>query len=138
MPNRASTLRGYVRRLRRDQTDAERTLWMHLRDRRLNGAKFRRQHSIGRYIVDFCCLEHRIVVEVNGGHHISQVQVDQRRTAWLAHHGYRVLRFWDNEVLTNLDAVLQQIAEAVSHPHPDPLPARERGARKPARKPKGP
>ncbi len=91
---------------------------MGLRARQLNGVKFRRQHPIGRYIVDFCCPERRVVVELDGGHHASQIQADQRRTEFLVQLGYRVLRFWDHEVLTNPDAVLEQIAEAVTHPHP--------------------
>jgi very-short-patch-repair endonuclease len=98
--------------MRNEQTDAERKLWMCLRTRQVNGLKFRRQHPIGRYIVDFCCSERYLVVELDGGHHASQAQADQRRTAFLAQRGYRVLRFWDHEVLVNTEAVLQRIADA--------------------------
>jgi very-short-patch-repair endonuclease len=121
-----STPRDRARRLRRDQTEAERRLWTHLRDRRLNGTKFRRQHSIGPFIADFCCTERGLVVELDGGQHASREEADRRRTAFLMQRGYRVLRFRDNEVMENIEAVLQRIAEAVSDPHPNPLPGRER------------
>jgi len=87
------------------------------------GAKFRRQHPIGPYFVDFCCLERRVVVEVNGGHHDKQIEADRQRTGFLEERGFRVLRFWDNEVLNEIDAVLQRVAEAVGNPHRDPLPS---------------
>jgi len=122
MSDASSTLRTRARRLRRDQTDAERKLWIRLRARQVSGAKFRRQQPIGHHIVDFCCMEQKVVIELDGGHHTLQAQADQRRTDILAQRGYRVLRFWDHEVLTDPDAVLQQIAIVVSHPHPDPLP----------------
>lgn len=120
------TLRTRARRLRRDQTDAERKLGMGLRSRQVNGAKFRRQHPIGRYIVDFCCPERGIVIELDGGHHTFQAQADERRTKFLVQRGYRVLRFWDHDALTNPDGVSHQILAAVNHPHPNPLPRRER------------
>ena len=113
MPSRSPILRNRVRRLRRDQTDAERKLWARLRDRQLHGAKFRRQHLIGSYMADFCCPEFCLVVEVDGGQHAEQAQADQRRDRLLAQRGYRVLRFWDNEVLSQTDAVLERIDEAL-------------------------
>ena len=116
-----------ARRLRHQQTDAEWKLWSRLRARQIDGAKFRRQHPIGRYIADFCCWERKLVVELDGSQHIGQAKADQRRTAFLRQQGYKVLRFWDNDVLLNTDAVLQQIAEALTDPHPSPLPLRERG-----------
>ena len=119
--------RGFARGLRRRQTDSERVLWWQLRDRQLNHAKFRRQHPIGPYIVDFCCLAHRLVVELDGGHHTAQIRADERRTAFLRQRGYRVLRFWDHDVLGNREAVLQEIEDALSHPHPTPLPPGGRG-----------
>ncbi len=125
-PN-ASTLRDRARRLRRDQSEAERRLWARLRARHLCGAKFRRQHPIGRFIADFCCVERPLVVELDGGQHALQAEADQRRSAFLARRGYRVLRFWDNEVMENMEAVLQQIVEALRDPHPYPLPDRARG-----------
>lgn len=93
----------------------------------MNGAKFRPQHAISRYIADFCCPERRLVVELDGSQHMMQVKADQRRTAFLRQQGYKVLRFWDNDVLVNTEAVLQQISEALTDPHPSPLPTRERG-----------
>jgi len=116
--------RGLARGLRRRQTDSERVLWWQLRDRQLHHAKFRRQHPIGPYIVDFCCPEHGLVVELDGGHHAAQVQADARRTAFLRQRGYRVLRFWDHDVLGNREAVLQAIEQALIPPHPSPLPPR--------------
>ena len=109
--DQATSLEFYAKRLRCGQTDAERKLWMHLRSRQMNGFKFRRQYPIGRYIVDFCCPERLLVVELDGGHHTNQTQTDQRRTEYLTRLGYRVLRFWDHEVLSDLEAVLQRIAD---------------------------
>jgi len=126
---RSSHLTYRARDLRREQTDAERLLWRHLRSRHLNGFKFRRQHPLGRFIVDFCCLERCLVVELDGGHHARQTQTDARRTAYLIQMGYRVIRYWDHEVLTHPDAVLQDILCALeeSAPHPSPLPIKGEG-----------
>jgi len=118
--------RRYARHLRREQTDAKRTLWWRLRDRQLSGAKFRRQHPVGPFITDFCCPEVKLIIELDGGQHAVQREADAQRTAFLEAHGYRVLRFWDNEVLANICGVLERIAEALTHPHPNPLPGRER------------
>ncbi len=109
----ASLLKERARRLRRDQTDAESKLWACLRARQLCGAKFRCQYSIGRFIVDFCCFERRLVVELDGGQHAGQTAADQRRTSFIVSRGYRVLRFWDNEVMEDIDAVLEQIAQGL-------------------------
>src|SRR6266545_2543870 len=122
---------GTARRLRRDQTDAERVLWFRLRDRRLNGWKFRRQVPIDRYVVDFCCIDARLIVELDGGQHSVRTEADARRTAVLETCGYLVLRFWNNDVLKNMDGVLEEILatlnpESPSAPHPDPLPFGER------------
>jgi len=97
--------------LRRNSTDAERRLWCALRDRRLAGLKFRRQQPIGRYVVDFVCQERRLVIEVDGGQHGPDV--DAPRTAHLEGCGYRVLRFWNPDVLTRLEDVLATILAAV-------------------------
>lgn len=86
----------FARRLRRTQTDAERKLWTHLRDRQLCGAKFRRQHPIGKYITDFCCVEIELIIELDGSQHMQQGQADQRRSRYLEQRGDRVLGFWDN------------------------------------------
>ncbi|MFO7995746.1 MAG: endonuclease domain-containing protein [Dehalococcoidia bacterium] len=116
------------RELRRQQTDAEKALWARLRNRQLGGVKFRRQQPLGPYIVDFVALEKRIIVEVDGSQHGEERRGkrDKERTAWLQRKGYQVLRFWNNEVLLNREAVLERIMEAM-HPHPNPLPSRERG-----------
>ena len=112
-----------ARRLRRQQTDAERKLWLALRARQVDGAKFRRQHPIGRYIADFCCSEKNVVIELDGGQHTERVEADQSRTEFLSQQGYRVIRFWDHDILTSLDSVLQVISEALRDPHPYPLPS---------------
>ena len=95
--------------LRRNQTDAERPLWKHLRDRRFEGFKFRRQRPLGRYIVDLICLEERLIVEVDGGQHSGRQMYDSERDQWLGSQGYRVLRFWNNQVLNEIDAVKEAI-----------------------------
>jgi very-short-patch-repair endonuclease len=98
-------LRDRARRLRRDQTDAERRLWMHPRRHQL-GVQFRRQHPIGPYIVDFCCVERMLIVELDGGQHGDQRARDEARTQWLTGRGFRVLRFSDREALMETEAVL--------------------------------
>jgi len=121
--------RDYVRGLRRRQTDAERRLWARLRDRRLLGVRFARQVPIGPYIVDFCCREQRLIVELDGGQHATRADYDAGRTAFLEGLGYRVLRFWDNEALRNTDGVLQRIPQALSsaQTRPSPRPSPQRG-----------
>ena len=114
------------RRLRREQTDAGSKLWARLRDRQLCNAKFRRQHAIGPFIADFCTVERGLVIELDGGQHATQARADQGRSAYLERSGYRVLRFWDNEVLMNMEAVLEQIFQVLNDPHPCPLPKRVR------------
>jgi very-short-patch-repair endonuclease len=112
----------FARRLRRTQTDAERKLWLRLRDRQLCGAKFRRQHPIGPFLTDFCCMEIGLVVELDGSQHRVRALKDQKRSLYLQQRGYRILRFWDNEVLTNTDAVLEQIVRVLNRRHPNRLP----------------
>jgi len=121
--------RNFARGLRCRQTDAERRLWARLRDRRLLGVKFARQVPIGPYIVDFCCREQRLIVELDGGQHATRADYDAGRTALLEGLGYRVLRFWDNEALRNTDGVLQRIAQALSsaQTRPSPRPSPQRG-----------
>ena len=114
-----------ARQLRRNSTPAERKLWRYLRSRSLGGYKFVRQEPIGQYVVDFVCREKRLVVEVDGGQH-AQSRRDAVRDRWLAQHHYRVLRFWNNEVLENIEGVWEMIfaaASAAAPPHPDLLPA---------------
>ena len=98
-----------ARKLRRNATEAEKRLWARIRNRQISGAKFRRQTPIGRYIVDFACKEHRLIVEIDGGQHATAQTRDQRRTRVLEGHGYRVIRFWNHELLENLDGVLISI-----------------------------
>ena len=102
-------------------TDAERVMWSQLRGRRFGGLKFKRQWTIGRHVVDFCCIEHRLVVELDGGQHTPER--DMPRTRALNDQGYRVMRFWNNDVLENLGGVLEALLlEIQTHPHPGPLP----------------
>src|SRR4051812_25588305 len=108
-----------ARRLRDGQTDVEGKLWSRLRDRQLIGAKFRRQHPVGSFITDFCCVERGLVVELDGGQHATQVPADEQRTKIIENLGYRVLRFWDNDAMENLEGVLERISEALSSPHPN-------------------
>jgi very-short-patch-repair endonuclease len=124
-----------ARSLRTRQTDTEQRLWTRLRDRRLLGFKFRRQHPIGRYIVDFCCAEAKLVIELDGGQHANDRVHDAERTAMLKRDGYRVIRFWDNDVFQNLEGVLVRIAEALKTPHPSPLPKGERENQTPSPRP---
>ena len=113
--NKATLLNA--KRLRREVTDAERKLWSALRNRQLGGAKFRRQQPIGPYIADFVCQELRLIIEADGGQHAIG-NSDERRTAFLQSKGYRLLRFWNNDILANLDGVAGVIAAALSFPHP--------------------
>lgn len=103
--------------LRKRPTDTERFLWKYLRARRFEGLKFRRQEPIGRYIVDFICHETRIVIEVDGGQHSTDREKDIVRDTWLNEQGYTVLRFWNNEVLSNIEGVLEVIRKkCLCHP----------------------
>lgn len=106
-------LRDRARRLRKEMTDAERALWAKIRQRQIEGCQFRRQFPLGQYIVDFVCFERPLVIEVDGGQHTEQKCYDDRRTAWLENQGFQVLRFWNNEVLTELEVVLETIFEAL-------------------------
>jgi len=119
-------LTGVARRLRKYSTDTEQHLWRHLRDKQIEGFKFRRQHPVGRYVVDFVNLEKKVVVELDGGQHAIDAG-DKIRDEWLRAEGYKVLRFWDNQVFSNLEGVLETIRDALLTPHPDPLPQGERG-----------
>jgi very-short-patch-repair endonuclease len=128
MLKKPTHLKSHARRLRRGQTDAERLLWRQLRSRHLNGFKFRRQHPLGRFIVDFCCPERSLVVELDGGQHAEQAEKDARRTAYLNQIGYRVVRYWDHDVLSDPDAILEDIFRALKEtPSPHPFPQRGEG-----------
>jgi len=114
--------RDHARDLRQSGTDAERKLWQRLRAGQLNGLKFRRQHPIPPYIVDFCCDAKKLVVELDGSQHNDEV--DRTRTRFLESQGLKVLRYWDNEVLQQMDAVLEAILGTVENRTltPTPLP----------------
>jgi very-short-patch-repair endonuclease len=115
--------------LRSNQTDAEQRLWYHLRAHRFMGLKFKRQKPMGRYIVDFVCVERRLIVELDGGQHAEQVGYDQDRDAWLRSQGYTVLRFWNNDVMQQLEGVLERIRLSLSAASlsPNPSPTCGRG-----------
>ncbi|MFO1049745.1 MAG: urease accessory protein UreE [Geminicoccaceae bacterium] len=119
LPRTDTNLRDRARQLRREPTEAENRLWSILRARQLEGAHFRRQHPIPPYVADFACVAAKLVVEVDGGQHGS---VDAARDAYMARHGWRVLRFWNNEVLESSEGVAQRIAESL-RPPPRPSPA---------------
>ncbi|OGS52186.1 MAG: DNA-cytosine methyltransferase, partial [Erythrobacter sp. RIFCSPHIGHO2_12_FULL_63_10] len=104
---------GLTRKLRNDMTDAERSLWSHLRASQLCGAKFTRQCQIGGYVADFACRSLRIAIELDGGQH-TESATDAGRTEIIEAHGYRMIRFWNNEALGNMDGVLQVIAEEIA------------------------
>jgi very-short-patch-repair endonuclease len=106
---------AFARELRHKYTDAEKALWMRLRNRQLQGVKFRRQQPIGSYIVDFASLERKLIIEIDGGQHNEEKikERDEERTARLTGRGYQIIRFWNNEVLTNLEGVLERIREAL-------------------------
>ena len=106
----------FARSLRQKQTDAEILLWAKLREIRLSGIKFRRQHSIDEYLVDFICIQSNLIVEVDGSQHSEERNqvYDSKRTVWLEQQGFRVLRFWDNDVLNNIEGVAGQIFEVIN------------------------
>ena len=101
-----------ARKLRQHSTDAERRMWSALRDRRLMQYKFRRQHPIGAYIVDFACTRRGLVIEIDGGQHARDAG-DVRRTAWLESQGSRAIRFWNNDVLSNTEGVIGTVLRAL-------------------------
>jgi very-short-patch-repair endonuclease len=117
---------SHAQALRKNQTDTEKYLWYALRNRQLAGFKFRRQQAIANYIVDFVCLEQRLVVELDGGQHAEQKDYDCERTSVLNAQGFKVLRLWNNEVFENLEGVLSVILQGLrfdaTTPHPNSLP----------------
>jgi very-short-patch-repair endonuclease len=119
-------LTDIARRLRKHSTDTERHLWRYLRDKQIEGFKFRRQQVVGKYVVDFVNLEKKVVVELDGGQHALDPG-DKIRDEWLRTGGYKVLRFWDNQVFSNLEGVLETIRDVLLASHPNPLPQGERG-----------
>lgn len=109
-----------ARELRHNQSDAERNLWSRLRNSQIDGVKFRRQQPIGDYIVDFIGFEKKLIIEVDGGQHNEKPMeiIDKQRTKYLESRGYRVIRFWNNDVLENIDGVLFRIKEALDEAQP--------------------
>lgn len=114
----------FARKLRRNQTDAEKALWMAVRNRQINQLKFRRQVPLGRYIVDFVCFENKLIIELDGGQHADAEEYDTERTRWLESQGFAVVRFWNNEVMSNIEGVLMRIVELIANP-PHPTLSRE-------------
>ena len=104
-----SRMLKYCRDLRKNQTDVEKILWFHLRRKQILGLTFRRQSIIGGYIVDFVCVSRGLVIELDGGQHSTQTEYDNQRTKILNQLGYRVIRFWNNDVLQNLEGVLERL-----------------------------
>jgi very-short-patch-repair endonuclease len=100
--------------LRREQTPAEAKLWAYLRTLREDDIRFRRQHAIGPYIADFCAPRSKLIIEVDGSHHLDQEEYDTERTAFLESQGYTILRFWNGDVMNNITGVLGVILEAIS------------------------
>lgn len=116
-------MRDRVKTLRKNLTDTERWLWQRLRNRGLSGYKFRCQHPIGPFVVDFVCIEKRVVIELDGGQHAESPESDSRRSEYLRRKGYRVLRFWDNEVLREGESVLNAILSFLEENSPSPPPS---------------
>lgn len=111
MPSRRTTPKGYerARALRKELTPAEHKLWAYLRGNKFKGISFRRQHAIGNYIVDFCAIKNKLIIELDGSQHLEQEEYDAERTAFLESKGYNVLRFWNNEVMKDIQGVLRTI-----------------------------
>jgi very-short-patch-repair endonuclease len=114
MPARRTTPEGYkrARELRHALTPAEKKLWTYLKDEKL-GARFRRQYALGPYVPDFCSPRAKLIIELDGSQHLQQAEYDAERTAFFESKGYRVLRFWNNDVTNNIDAVLRAIEQAL-------------------------
>lgn len=120
------TLVPFSQANRKGQTDTEKLLWFRLRNRQLNGYKFRRQYPIHNYILDFYCSEKLLAIEIDGSQHMMHKSYDQKRLQQLQTVGIRIIRFWDNDVLQNIDGVLEQIVimldkTSIKKPHPNPL-----------------
>ena len=113
-------LANKAKTLRREETEAEQIIWSWLRRKQLKGAKFRRQQPIGNYIVDFVSFERNLIIEIDGGQHtIEQNKLrDNARTQWLGSQGFRIMRFWNNDVISNLEGVMVRIEEELQSPSP--------------------
>jgi very-short-patch-repair endonuclease len=113
MPYDPTLPRDAARQLRANATEAEQKLWSRLRKKQLDGFQFRRQYSIGPFFVDFICLEANLVIEVDGSQHADEEDQDERRSGFLRANGFRVLRFWNFEVMSDVDSVVERIAEVL-------------------------
>ena len=113
--------KAVARRLRKNMTDTEKVLWRSLRSKQINNFKFRRQAPIGKYIVDFVCFEQKLVIELDGGQHSEQINYDRERSLWLENQGFRILRFWNHDVLGKINIVLEEIVKFLT-PHLNPPP----------------
>ena len=119
----------FAKRMRHQPTNAETLIWTALRGARLQGFKFKRQQPIGSYIVDFVCFKHCVIIEIDGGQHGDEISKDQARSNWLQSQGFRILRFWNNEVIERQDDVLESILRALrEYASPQPLSHKGRGA----------
>ena len=117
----SSKITNVAKTLRKNTTRSERLLWKNLRAKQMQGIKFRRQEPIGHYVVDFVCFEKQVMVEVDGSQHMAEAARDKERERWLEEQGFRILRFWNNEVLRNLQGVLEIIRlNCLNHPPSDP------------------
>jgi very-short-patch-repair endonuclease len=120
MPPRRTTSLGYqrARELRKELTPAERKLWAYIRGNQLNGVNFRRQHAIGKYIPDFCSPKAKLIIELDGSQHLEQEEYDLERTRYLESQGYKVLRFWNHQVMNDIDGVIRAILFALDEESP--------------------
>ncbi|MGY5369225.1 endonuclease domain-containing protein [Enterobacter oligotrophicus] len=116
-------IRSYAKQLRCELTQEERRLWYVLRCRRFENYKFRRQHPVGHYILDFACCAARLAIELDGGQHEENHEYDCQRTVWLNQKGWYVIRFWNNELRNNEEAVLEKILETLQMLQPSPRPS---------------
>jgi len=124
-PERTSNARS----LRSDMTLAEHKLWQVLRGRQVESCRFRRQHPVGPYVADFACIERMLIIELDGGQHQEQKEYDERRTEFLQQQGWRVLRFWNNDVMGNLEGVVAKVVNALTATPPSqPSPYEGEGA----------
>lgn len=116
MPPKRTNPKGYerARQLRKEPTPAERKLWAYLRGNKLNGVNFRRQHAIGNYIPDFVSIKKKLAIELDGGQHLEQEEYDIERTKYLESQGYKVIRFWNNQVMNDIEGVFPAIETALN------------------------
>lgn len=99
--------------LRKELTPTERKLWAYLRNNQINGVSFRRQHAIGKYIPDFCAVQEKLIIELDGSQHLDQQEYDAERTKYLEEQGYKVIRFWNNQILNDMNGVILAITYAI-------------------------